>query len=93
MVNKDMNTQPTDAEEQYSLALIYETGRRVPQDSKKAIKWYTKSAEQGNQGAQYHLGLLYELGRGVSQDSDQAVKWYTESAEQGNPTAQYHLGV
>ena len=36
-----------------------QTRRGLAQDFKEAIKWYTKSAEQGNVNAQYNLGNLY----------------------------------
>lgn len=58
----------------------------------EAVKWYRKSAEQGNASGQYNLGCMYEFGYGVSQDYSEAVKWYLKSAEQGNATAQIHLG-
>ncbi len=50
---------------------------------KKAVHWYTKSAEQGDAEAQYHLGVMYKNGRGVPQDHEKAIKWFTKSAEQG----------
>jgi hypothetical protein len=56
------------------------------------VKWYTKSAEQGNAGAQNNLGYMYEKGDGVPQDYAEAVKWYKKSAEQGNAYAQNNIG-
>ena len=92
MKNKDMSTQPSDAKEQYDLGNMYVRGQGVVQDSEQAFKWFTKSAEQGNQYAQGSLGMMYDNGVGVPQDYDQAIKWYTKSAEQGNSRAQYNLG-
>ena len=40
-----------DEKAQYFLGLIYYKGKGVPQDYKKALKWYTLSAEQGNKVA------------------------------------------
>ena len=91
MKNEDMNTQPSDAAEQYHLGLLYEIGLGVTQDHEQALKWYTESAEQGNPTAQYHLGIMYSTGRGVTQDSEQAVKWFTKAAEQGDLDSQSHL--
>lgn len=79
MINIDISTQPTDTEEQYRLGLLYATGTGVPQDYDQAVKWYTKSAEQGHPTAQYNLGVMYENGIGVIKDSEQAAKWYTKS--------------
>ncbi len=62
------------------------------QDYTQAIKWFTKSAEQGNLVAQYNLALMYKKGRGVKQDYAQAFKWFKKSAEQGDANAQYSLG-
>ncbi|MDR2868931.1 MAG: sel1 repeat family protein [Deferribacteraceae bacterium] len=63
------------------------------QDHKKAMKWYTMAAKQGNTTAQYNLGLYYEFGNGVPQDYAKAAKWYTKSAEEGYSDAQYNLGL
>ena len=56
--------------------------KRIAKDLKKAVEWYTKSAEQGNAGAQNNLGLCYDNGEGVAKDLKKAVEWYTKSAEQ-----------
>lgn len=57
----------------------------------EAVRWYRKSAEQGNANAQYNLACCYESGQGVTQDNTEAVKWYRKSAEQCNADAQYNL--
>lgn len=49
---------PTDAKEQYELALAYEEGTGVNKDTQKAADWYQKSAEKGYADAQYRFGLL-----------------------------------
>ena len=82
MKNKDISTQPTDAEEQYHLGLLYEKGIGVPQDDEQAFKWYTKAAEQGHPSAQYRLGLMYTRGRGVTRNYDRAFKWFKKAADQ-----------
>lgn len=58
----------------------------------EAVKWFKKSAEQGNAGAQFHLGNCYKHGVGVSKDSLEAIKWFRKSAEQGDDFAQTYLG-
>jgi serine/threonine protein kinase len=57
----------------------------------KAVKWFRKSANQGNARAQYNLASMYEKGRGVDKDMKEAVRWYVESAKQGNEDAQSKL--
>ena len=59
---------------------------------KEAVKWYTKSAEQGMELAQFNLGVCYYEGKGVSKDWKEAAKWYRKSAEQGYGEAQLALG-
>jgi len=56
------------------------------------VKWFRKSAEQGNEIAQRNLGYKYHNGDGVPKDSAEAVKWFRKSAEQGDSLAQGILG-
>jgi hypothetical protein len=65
----------------------------VSQDYEEAVKWYRKSAEQGNANGQNELGLMYDKGNGVAQDYEKAMKWYRKSAEQGLALGQYNLGI
>jgi len=43
-----MNSNPTNAKEQFALGEKYEEGDGVSKDLKKAAYWYTKAAEQGS---------------------------------------------
>jgi TPR repeat protein len=83
-----------DANAQFTLALLYEKGAGTPQDTRYAIYWYTKAAEQGHVNAQYYLGKLYMYGYGeeVRQNPKLAVYWLTKASEQGLFQAQYVLG-
>jgi tetratricopeptide (TPR) repeat protein len=56
-------------------------------DYSEALKWYRKSAEQGDEDAQNNLGYMYKEGLGVAKDYSEALKWYRKSAEQGNEDA------
>lgn len=58
-----------------------------------AVKWFRKSAEQGNVVAQFKIGFCYETGRGVEQSWAEAVKWYRMAASRGSENAAYHLGM
>jgi len=80
-----------DAEAQHSLALLYSSGKGVPQDDAEAMKWYTKAAEQGYAYAQYNLAMGYYFGKGVPQDYVTAYKWLILSADQGEEHAQQAL--
>ncbi|MDR2642017.1 MAG: hypothetical protein LBC74_04410 [Planctomycetaceae bacterium] len=61
----------------------YLRGYGVEQDSKEAVKWYRKAAEQNYAEAQFNLGRCYYYGDGVEQDSKEAIKWWRKAAEQG----------
>jgi TPR repeat protein len=62
---------------------MYDKGRGVLQDYKKAVQWYAKAADQGDAWAQNNLGFLYLNSLGVPQDYVQAYKWFNLSAAQG----------
>ena len=42
---------------QFTLGVMHQYGKVVPQDDQKALAWYRKSAEQGYADAQYKMGL------------------------------------
>jgi hypothetical protein len=44
-----------EADAQYAIGAYYERGIGVGKDEKEAVKWYTKSAEQGNDAAKLSL--------------------------------------
>ncbi len=68
-------------------------GKGTDQSFKEAVKWYTRSANQGFAQAQYRLGTLYERGLGVKSDPGRARVWYSRAAEQGNVKAMHNLAV
>lgn len=74
------------------MGLCYGKGLGVVQSYEEAVKWYSKSAEQGYARAQYNLGRCYEDGLGAPQCYEEAVKWYSMSAKQGLVNAQCRLG-
>jgi TPR repeat protein len=80
------------ANAQYILGWIYQSGEGVQRDDAEAAKWYQRAAEKGNADAQYALGSLYAGGVGVARDDAAAVKWFRKAAEQGKAGAQYILG-
>lgn len=87
-----------DAAAQFELAQYYESEagnarseRRALRDQKRAVDWYTKSAEQGFARAQFNLGGLYILGEGVEQDKSRGVDWQVKAAEQGLAEARVEI--
>jgi hypothetical protein len=91
---EDTNEQAAtgEAETQFHLGTLYETGNGVPQDYTQAIIWYRKAAEQNLAIAQYRLGVLYANGVGVPPDESQAAAWFRRAADQGYVYAQVMLG-
>jgi TPR repeat protein len=77
-----------DARAQSNLALMYDTGRGVPQNFAVAIDWFRKAAAQGDAGAQSNLGLTYSKGRGVPQDYVSAYMWFDLAAASGDKVAE-----
>src|SRR6266542_2358331 len=55
----------------------------IEKDLEKAIYWYNKAVENGNEIAQYNLGQCYELGNVVDKDETKAFELYKKSAESG----------
>ena len=80
------------AQAQYNLGVMYEKGKGVKENLKKAKKWFQFAAEQGVVKAQYNLGLMYGKGKGVNRDYKEAVRWYLRAAEKGYSKAQTNLG-
>ena len=78
---------------QYNLALLYEKGQGIAQDSSEAVKWYRQAAEGGVAAAQVNLAVRYARGEGVARDNLEAAKWYRLAAEQGDAFAQSSLGT
>jgi len=81
-----------DAKAQYSVARSYELGKRVKSDKKKALKWYSKSADQGHLEASYRLGLIYYKGiGGYKTDLEKAFKYLSQAAKGNHKRSQTHL--
>ena len=78
---------------QFDLGQRYEFGDGVKADSKKAVKWYRKSAEQGLAQAQYNLARMYQAGDGVQPDCKEAANWLRKAAAQNYLLANNRLGV
>jgi TPR repeat protein len=85
--------EQVDAQAQFERGLMYYWGKGTPQNYKEALKWFSKSAKQGNADAQYVLGGMYYLGDGVQQDYVLAYMWFDLAAAQGNVKALEIMGV
>jgi len=64
----------------------------IRQDYAKVLKWYQKSAKDGDDCAQERLGDMYLKGIGTERNYKKALEWYSRSAEQGNDSSKAQLG-
>lgn len=67
----------------FALGWCYQQERGVKRDLARAVRWYTKAANQGFGAAENNLGFLYNTGGGVAADHAAALQWYRRAAEDG----------
>lgn len=66
---------------QYSLGFQYHHGVGTEKNVKEALKWYTKSAENGRASAQKVLGSFYLKGEmNLPKDVNKAMEWLGKAA-------------
>ena len=80
-----------DPESQFLVAQIYEQGKLVPRDLKKALSYYKKAAEQKHVESCMKLGQIYADNTWVKADEEQSLFWYRRAAEQGYVQAQIQM--
>lgn len=73
-----------DAAAQNEVGGWYYRGRHVKQNYEEALRWWAKSAEQGNVQAIGNMGLCYRTGHGIAPDSLKATRLYQRSIKDGN---------
>ena len=78
------------------LARAYYSGKTVPKDYVKAMKWMKKLADidylYDSRWAAFFVGDLYHLGLGTKKDDIEAVKWFKKSTLKQYPPAYFQLG-
>lgn len=80
------------AEAQYKIGEMYETGFGVKKDMEQAQYWINKSAKQGHEVAGYKL-LYWDLQSGSkSAESKEKLAGLQKQADSGNSYAQYYIG-
>ena len=65
----------------------------MTQDYTEAVKWYTKSSDQGNPAAMNFLALCYSKGKGCEQNMKTAFDLYEKLADLGYNYASYNVGI
>ncbi len=78
---------------QTALAERYLSGNDGGSNPEEALRWYRRSADQGNGTALYTLGYMAESGTGIPADGATAVTYYQAAAEAGVAEAQTNLGA
>ncbi len=78
------------AQAQFELGRLYESGLGVPKSHKKAMEYWKLAAEQNHPLAQYGLGWLYFYGEGVMTDFSEGCYWMRRAASQGVQKAIAH---
>lgn len=73
----------------FNLANMYQEGKGIPKDMKKAIGLYTKAANLGNVKAQSNLGVIFD----ISNLYESAIYWYTKAAESKDVDAIFNLAL
>ena len=81
------------AQAQYDFGQMLKEGEGVTRNNKEAMKWFRRSALQGNSGAQLEMGVQLHKGIIVEKDLSQAEQWYLKAAKQGKAIANFNLGL
>lgn len=81
------------AEAQFKVGEMYESGFGVEQDRKEAERWIKKAAEKGHETATMKL-LYWDVEKnGLKGDNKAKVDDLIKQADSGNPQAQYYVGM
>jgi TPR repeat protein len=82
-----------DAEAQFKVGEMYETGVGVASNKREAIYWTTRAANQKHETAGFKL-LYWDIEKKGLNDTNKArLEQLNNKAKQGNPQAQYYLGT
>lgn len=81
-----------DAEAQFTLGRLSETGEGVKADREASRRWYEEAAAQGHAGAAFNLGML-EARKGGQDGYQHAADWFARAAAKGYADAQYNLAM
>jgi localization factor PodJL len=90
LLAKAAETGNADAE--FTLGRVYETGRGVKTDLTAARRWYGEAASQGHSAAAFNLGML-EAQSGTREGYGHAARWFDQAARRGLMDAQFNLGM
>ena len=80
-----------DADAEYRLGVIYETGNGVKPDQGQAAEWYRKAAAHEHVDAMYEYACRLSAGRGVEKDVPKAIAWFEQAAQLGDEASKHRL--
>ena len=84
--------QKGNAEAQFKVGEMYETGFGVKEDKTEAANWITKAADQGHETAGFKL-LFWDIEKnGVTDANKGKLEALRAKANEGNAQAQYYVG-
>ena len=86
-----MQAEQGDIESAYKLALMYDTGDRIPENRKEAIRWMQKAEQANLPDAQYVIAVWSERGYFGKDGADLTVPLYEAAANQGHLNAMKSL--
>ena len=72
------------------IAELYESGRGIARDSKKAAQWYALAADAGNREAQFAYSLKLLEGVGVTKNVERSIDLLRQAADKGHPMAMFN---
>ncbi len=80
------------AEAQFKVGEMYETGFGIKEDKVEAMNWTSKAADQGHETANFKL-LYWDVEKnGVNDANRVSYEALKTKANEGNPQAQYYVG-
>ncbi len=79
-----------EADAQFALGRLFETGRGLTKDNAAAERWYEEAAAQGHALAMYNLGAL-AASSGDQEGYARAARWFEQAANRGVVDAQFNL--
>ncbi|KAI9005669.1 hypothetical protein DFJ74DRAFT_691674 [Hyaloraphidium curvatum] len=77
------------------LGMLYVDGipPDVPADPQTGLRWYIRSADQGEAAAIYNIATLFERGVAVEEDPAKAFRFYLRASEYGSISASNIVGL
>ena len=75
------------------LGHLYQRGKGVPQNERRAAKLLQQATDAGDAAAQSEYGMMLHKGQGVDQDQARAVEYWQKAAVQGGAPEMVSLGV